>query len=327
MPKSKEKQSKHKPLTTWPIYILLVLFFVLYIYYQSSLVFSIVFGFAAFAFLLALIIIEFVNSVRESGTKRGITEIIIAIIVVAVIWIALRAFLGTAQPLDVVPSCSMLPVLQRGDLIALSGISKVSQINAPVVDVSSAEVNKTFANIQNESLECISYNATTGAISQFSKPGNRIGLESQKDTLVGNQSQSSNLVKYYCGLQNVKMQNGTIEQEAYTKYIVVGQTKVVENLNNTVVVYQTLPTDLFYKEGDAFIVHRAYAVINASGNYYVLTKGDNNPGLDIQYMNYPAGLGSLSGKVIGSVPYLGYLKLAFSNQVATPVGCNTTVVH
>jgi signal peptidase I len=327
MPKDKNKPDKTKSFATWPLYVLFLLFFGLYIYYQSSLSLSIVFGVAGFVFLIALIALEFINSIKEGGTKRGIIEVVIAIVVVVVLWMGLRIFLGTAQPLDVVPSCSMLPALHRGDLIVLSGISNISQIKAPIIDVSSSEWNRTLTNIQQESLACIIYNGTTGRLSQFDVPGDVVGLESQNGNLVENQSQGSNLIKYYCGLQDVKLQNGTIKQEAYTKYIVIGQTKVQEDINNTVVVYQTIPSDLFYKDGDAFIVHRIYAVINADGSYYALTKGDNNPGLDIQFMNSPPGSSSLKGKIVGAIPYLGYLKLAFSDEIATPTGCNTTVIH
>jgi hypothetical protein len=100
---------------------------------------------------------------------------------------------------------------------------------------------------------------------------------------------------------------------------------VIGDRNNSVVVYQTTPSDQFYKYGDSYIVHRLYAVINASGSYYVLTKGDNNPGLDMQFGNYPASLNALQGKSIASVPYLGYIKLIFTQSYTEPAGCNATL--
>jgi hypothetical protein len=66
-------------------------------------------------------------------------------------------------------------------------------------------------------------------------------------------------------------------------------------------------------------------VLNVSGKYYVLTKGDNNPGLDLQYGNYPSNMSFIEGKVVASIPYLGYLKLALSNSFVEPSGCNSTV--
>ncbi len=78
-------------------------------------------------------------------------------------------------------------------------------------------------------------------------------------------------------------------------------------------------------------MHRVYAIINESCTYYVLTKGDNNPGLDIQFGNYPILLqrsnNYIEGKVIFVAPYIGYLRLIFSSQLSEPQGCNTTITH
>jgi signal peptidase I len=224
----------------------------------------------------------------------------------------------------------MLPTLNMGDLIALQGISNASQIKAPVVDVTPSEWNSTMADMQDEFTACILYNSTSGRIDQYMRPGDVVALDQEQlgkgiGRVVANSSQSG-LIRYDCGLQNVSTSAG-IQQEAYTKYVVVNGTVIRENLNNSIVVYQTTPKDLFYMEGDEYIVHRAYAVIDAGGSYYVLTKGDNNPGLDIQYANYPPNLSSIKGKVVASIPYIGFLKLALSNQIATPAGCNSTVIH
>jgi len=104
-------------------------------------------------------------------------------------------------------------------------------------------------------------------------------------------------------------------------------TTIIGDMNNSVVVYKTIPQDSFYQEGDSYIVHRVYAVINASGNYYIMTKGDNNPGLDMQYGNYLIPFKDIEGKVIASVPYIGYLKLILSNSFSQPTGCNFVTQH
>jgi hypothetical protein len=111
----------------------------------------------------------------------------------------------------------------------------------------------------------------------------------------------------------------------YTSGISIGGQTIVGDRNNSVVVYSTVPQDLFYQEGDGYIVHRVYAILNVSGDYYVLTKGDNNPGLDVQYSNYPANLSYVQGKVVASIPYLGYLKLILSSHFTEPAGCNSTI--
>ena len=77
--------------------------------------------------------------------------------------------------------------------------------------------------------------------------------------------------------------------------------------------------------GDSFIVHRVYAIINASGSYYTLTKGDNNPGLDLQYGNLPATVGEVQGRVIADIPFLGYLRLILSSNFNRPAGCGSYI--
>ena len=125
----------------------------------------------------------------------------------------------------------------------------------------------------------------------------------------------------------MQLQNGSIAQEASVTSITIGNTTITGDKNNSIVVYQTIPQDSFYKLGDSYIVHRVYAILNVSGTYYTLTKGDNNPGLDIQYLNAPANISQVGGKVIGSVPYLGYVKLILSNNFVEPTGCNYTTMN
>ena len=121
--------------------------------------------------------------------------------------------------------------------------------------------------------------------------------------------------------------NGTVKSEAYTTAITIGNTTIRGDANNSVVVYGTVPGDLFRSYGDAYIVHRVYAVLRTGSTYFVLTKGDNNPGLDMQYSNYPASASSLQGIVVASIPYIGYLKLALSGSFTEPTGCNYTTLH
>jgi hypothetical protein len=73
------------------------------------------------------------------------------------------------------------------------------------------------------------------------------------------------------------------------------------------------------------VIHRLYAILNVSGQYYFLTKGDNNQALDIEFENYPASKSDVLGYVIADVPVVGYVKLLLSGQVATPAGCNQTL--
>jgi len=75
------------------------------------------------------------------------------------------------------------------------------------------------------------------------------------------------------------------------------------------------------------IIHRIYAILNVSGSYYFLTKGDNNQALDIEFGNYPANETSVVGYVIAEIPVLGYVKLILSGQLSVPQGCNQTILR
>lgn len=327
------KQTKAKraarsgQITTWPLYMVLVAAFVLYIIYQSSPDLATVFGVITFVVLIALIGLEVINGSRESGKLRNALEIIAAIAIVLIAWFAMKAILHTNYPIDAVPSCSMLPALQRGDLIVLQG-ANASGIKAPQVQVTKAQVQSMLNNINGESLECVAYRVSGNNlnISQVVLPGYSVGLFRQElngGSIVSNQG--GNLVQYSCGTANLVYQNGTVQQEAYTKSITIGNTTIAGDHNNSIIVYQTVPQDSFYKDGDSYIVHRVYAVLNASGTYYYLTKGDNNPGLDMQYQNYPINQSYVEGKVIGKIPFLGYLKLILSGTLSQPAGCTSTL--
>jgi signal peptidase I len=326
MAKDKKEKSKSKSMSTLPFYAVLIVLFILFIYYQGKGEISEILGIALFMMIIIVIIAEVLIGIKETGAVRNIIEIVVAIVIVVAFWYGLKAFLHTNYPLDVVPSCSMLPNLQRGDLIVLHGVNNISQIKAPIIKINSSDYEILRHNIQPESLSCVAYNSTRTniLISQIIRPGYSIGLY-EGDGIIAS-SQQGNPVQYACGSREIKFVNGTIENEAYTTSVTISGVTLYNDTNNSIIVYQTIPSDSFYQLGDTYIVHRVYAVLNYSGNYLMLTKGDNNPGLDLQYGNYPANMSFIGGKVVGTIPYLGYLKLALSNSFVEPSGCNSTVL-
>jgi signal peptidase I len=315
-------------LTVWPLYIILALLFVLYLLYQKIAFLSLVFGIAIFFLLVVIIALEFVSGAHDEGYKKMLIEIFAAIAIVAAIWLLLSSYMHTAYPVDVVPSCSMLPYLHRGDLIFVHGIENISQIRAPMLNITRAQAS-IMVNSNSESLECVAYRYYDGGleVSQIIKPGYSIGLYSSSGSQLVQYNQQSQPVTYTCGARAVKYSNGTLANEAYLTSITVDNITISGDRNNSIIVYKTMPGDLFYNEGDSYVVHRVYAILNASGQYYVLTKGDNNPGLDMQYFNHPAPIGNVIGKVVGAVPYIGYIKLILDGNMAQPQGCNYTILH
>jgi len=312
--------------------VIVIILFVLYIALQRLRSAAIVIGILLFFMIIITIVVELLSGGKEEGYKKSIVEIVIALVIVVAFWYALKFILQTNDPIDVVPSCSMLPVLHRGDMIVLDGVKSISQIKAPVINVTNAQMAYVLNHENSESLECVAYyvSPTGTQVDQIIKPGYKVGLLESTASgyyIVSNSSQAKNVVRYVCGSREIVYANGTTANEAYTEAIIVNNVTVKGDRGNSIIVYKTNPNDLFYKEGDSYIVHRVYAVLNDSGNYYFLTKGDNNPGLDMQYENYPTGMDNISGKVIAAVPYLGYIKLILSNDFVQPQGCNSTVVH
>lgn len=323
------KKPKGRQQKTWPIYIMIILLFVLYILFQRSASISIIIGAALFFMIIILIVLEFINGVREEGYARNVIEVVIAVVVVVAFWLGLGAALHTSAPLNVVPSCSMLPYLHRGDMIAIEGVQSIRDLKAPVVSMTAGEFDAMNRSMDGEFLSCVAYNVThnTITVSQYVYKGYSIGLYDSALNRIVSQGEQTGAITYTCGSRNVTFQNGTTMREAYTTAITIAGDTIIGDRNNSVIVYKTIPEDSFYQEGDAYVVHRIYAIINASGNYYVLTKGDNNPGLDMQYGNYPIKLSDIEGKVVASVPYIGYIKLILSNSFSQPAGCNFVTQH
>ncbi|MEM3227334.1 MAG: hypothetical protein QXR58_00065 [Candidatus Micrarchaeaceae archaeon] len=327
------KRAEGKGINALPLYVLIVVMFALYILFQRSPNLSALFGIALFLLIIITIIIEIGGSVKEEGVMRSIVELVIAVAIVLVFWFGLKFALNTPYPLNVVPTCSMLPVLHRGDLVAIDGVSSVSQLHAPIVNVSGQEWNATLRNFSSEFLTCVAYNASSGSVSSIYRSGDELALYpfSGRGSVIPQNDQGSNLIRYGCGTAQVKESNGSVFTEAYTKSITIGNTTIQGDRNNSIVVYKTIPQDYFYQLGDAYIVHRVYAIVHAGNGYYILTKGDNNPGLDIQFGNEPIlfeqGNSYIEGKVVLVVPYIGYLRLIFSRQLSEPLGCNTTILH
>ncbi len=323
-------------------YIILILYAAL-ILSIAGYIFSgnVLIGIFAFFVLVVTLAMEFKYSVKEEGLKKSIYDIFAAIAIIAVLWIILIAALGTYEPVDVVASCSMLPTMQRGDLVLLHGIPNMTSFlkdnHIPVVNVSAATMNATLQNMDSEFLayfaHAVGNNSDIGE--SFATGGLPIGLyntkcidELEAQGLFGRigtcevQSQKGNLIKYYYSVQNESV-GGNMEQIAQTSSIAINGTMINENYSNPIIVYRTTGNDSF--SGD--IIHRVVAAIHAGSNYYILTKGDNNGGLDIQFVNYPETSSQVVGYVVGSVPYLGYLKLIVSGMFATPAGCNSTILR
>lgn len=310
------KAEKHQ-IPIWPMYLLLIVFVGIYIIYRST-------GPLLFITILIIVVIEIVNVLRGDTRKRGILELLVAVVAIAIIWGVLVLALGTSAPLDVVPSCSMLPNLHVGDLIIVQN-SGIQNIHATKINITQKAMNLFINNISENAYDCLAYNPNNPTqISNYLLPGYKVSLyrhNLKAGIFSKDNNQSGNVIHFNCGITQIQYKNGTKRYEAYTKSITINNKTISEDQNNSIIVYETVPSDLFYRMGDRLIVHRAYVILNSSGNYYILTKGDNNPGLDVQYNNMPPNISHIKGKVLFVIPYIGYIKIALSG-ISSGAGCN-----
>ncbi|MDE1851155.1 MAG: hypothetical protein KGH69_00505 [Candidatus Micrarchaeota archaeon] len=332
---AKARRAK-KQQSMWPFYIILVVLLAAYALYNN-----IVIGVAAFLMVVATLVMEFSASIRQEGAKRSIIDTAVAILAVILLWIALILILQTESPVNVVASCSMLPTMHRGDLVILHGIGNMTRFleskNIAVANVSPAQFSSMNSSMRSEFTAFLAYpKSNMSDVNQYvdaSSSGYSIGLYNTKclgdNAYLGRQndnymcyvaSQQQNLVQYNYALGRISVA-GQQANVVETSSISIGGTTIAPDYGNPIIVYRTTSLDAF--SGD--IIHRVYAAMDVNGTYYLLTKGDNNPILDMQSGNYPIASSDVVGYVVADIPYLGYLKLILSGQLGAVPGCNQQI--
>ncbi|MGC9205307.1 MAG: hypothetical protein ACP5FN_03480 [Candidatus Micrarchaeia archaeon] len=332
--RGKAAAGANKQYPMWPFYLLLLLLILLYALHNSFIT-----GVIIFVLIVIILVLEAKTSVAIEGKKKSVIDVAIAIGVAIAFWIVLVLVLQTSSPVDAVASCSMLPALQRGNLVLLHGIGNpvafAEQHHVPIVNISSGEFNYMLSNMGSEFLAYYAYlNGNKSEITDIIPNGSEynIGLyntacideysyEKQPYNLYKcarqNSTQLNNLIKYTYSIGTEEI-DGIEYKAVYTSGIEINGVYIAQNFSNPIIVYKTTSQDYF--SGD--IIHRLYAIVNASGSYYFLTMGDNNPGLDIEFANYPASYSNIIGYVIADIPVIGYLKLIISGQFGSVAGCN-----
>ncbi len=325
-----------KKMPLWPAYLLLLILLLAYALHNNIFI-----GFAIFLVLIAILFLEFRASVHTEGAKKSAYDILYAIGIAAAIWVILIIVLQTTSPIDAVASCSMLPTLHRGDLVVLHGISNMSRFVAlrkiPTINMTQQEYSSLSASMDNEFLAYYAFvGGNRSKITEIISPGANYSVAIYNTKCLDTYSylgqpgnyykcqstQAGNPIKYNYSIGKVLL-NGSEYDIVYTSSITFDSRTITENYSNPIIVYRTTPQDSF--SGD--IIHRLVAVINVSGSYYTLTKGDNNPALDVEFSNYPASQHDVVGYVVADVPVLGYLKLIISGQVGSVPGCNQQILR
>jgi len=299
-------------------YGLIVLFFLLY-FITGVWMFGLLIGMC----IAWVVVLEFAQGAREHGLKDEIKETFIALVLALLVWFGASFVLQTSSPLNAIVSCSMLPHISRGDMVVLSGdrVQAATEEVAALSDIARASVYEDGALVADVNGSMYSYCAArqqSGICQEFiSSPGKF--TEKHGELLFAYEK---------CGIVLDKGR-GTAYGPCVS-YLQVNGKRYYTNLSNDVVVYQPNKGEYYSRVGD--IIHRAYILLHSKedGKTYFLTKGDNNPIFDVQVYdealkegNAPVEVSRSKGRILVSVPYLGYFKLFISPAaIPTPDGCD-----
>ena len=271
--------------------------------------------------LLTFVLLVFVFYEEFFKQKNAFKELAYSLGFALAAWLLLSFLLNTSSPINVVTSCSMLPNLERGDLIILKGDSEYNtQSTHTAKNLSALEYRQFYLNgQQNGAVITIPFEDGQPLFSTQAKQCNRKKAES--------------LTQVVC-LDSITINNQSFQQKPS---------------NDILVFDSSTPAGL--------IIHRSLLKINSTDGEYYLTKGDNNQFPD-QLSGFPlvkrqemrqvlfnlpmlgvVGLDGqnqikfakdsdlkVKGKVLFRVPYVGYAKLFLFLQFTTPAGCDMTFV-
>ena len=231
----------------WGAYTIPLLLILLY-YPLELAPYSAVLGLLCFLSMAYIIVADMKPTKAETkDVSKPLWELAKTLGVALAAWVIICIVLQTSKPMNVVTSCSMLPVLHRGDLVFLQG----GQINAPTAQISSS-------------------------------------------------LKASDVSYVNC---TVNFFNGSKAQVPCTSAIRAGAKEFPTRTQNDIIIYDAEPTAY------GAIIHRSVLWLAAGNQSFLLTKGDNNPGLDQQSGISPVTTDRINGKVILTVPAIGYLKV------------------
>ncbi len=286
--------------------------------------------------LITFVGFEVTNGAKSNGWKHEIVDTIVAIIAAIVVWFALCFFLNTSSPISAVASCSMLPNLGRGDMLLVQG----APIDAYELTMTPAEF-AALSNIQNTQIKLSNGSTETIRGSLFST----CYRADSKNTYVIN---TPLCTEFHANPSTIHEIRGPLEFEFSSCAVKTAQgdrkmpcvtsvtfkdKRYIPDLTHDIVVYQPQKNDLYRRVGD--IVHRAYFKISVTdGSKYYLTKGDNNNVFDIQVFdektlqgNAPVPIENTKGKIVFSVPYLGYVRLFLGGIFQDQPQCFTQLTY
>ena len=298
------------------IYIAIVLLFALYFATQIWL-----FGLLIGLSIVWLVVLECWEGVDQHGMKNEIKEIAVALLLALAAYFGAGLLLQTPSPINAIVSCSMLPHIQRGDMVVLSG----DGIAAPTEQVQSLAGLQNATIYQNGEPKFMVKGSLYSYCTQNANA-------SECRRFVASPSEFTEMhgpLLFGYSKCEIIQNDGERQYGPCVEWLEVNGNRYYENLSSDVIVYQPQPDEYYARVGD--IIHRAFLRLDsADGGKYVLTKGDNNPVFDIQVYdegaqlgNRPVELSRTKGRILFGVPILGYFKLFISPAaIPTPPGCD-----
>lgn len=284
------------------------------------------FGVLVLLELLLIVALEIRHGVRKHGWKAELKDIAISLGAILLLWFAAMFVMGTSVPLNAVVSCSMLPNIERGDMVFVQGAAPIgydveisqaefAQLNAsPTVHVPGGSTLELKGSLYTY---CAQFPTGQTCRQFFSEP------ESFYET------RGPFLFQYgKCTREN---REGRFSyQTPCLEYVEFNGTKYYPDLSHDTIVYAPAQGDLYSLAGD--IIHRVYFTMHVGDSTFYLTKGDNNPVMDIQEYGYslemgnsPPGQSQYKGKIIGRMPFIGYLKLFTAGFFSETANCDSTL--
>jgi len=272
--------------------------------------------------------LEIKAGAKEYGWEHEVIDTLVALVVAVAIWLSASIMLNTSSPISGVVSCSMLPNLYRGDFVILQG----ADIDAYEISMSKTE----FSNLSSHT-SVIKYNGT-----QMNIKGSAYSYcmihryEDICKEFINNPEEVVEVAgpfTYHYSKCKIDYSNNDIRSFGPCLRSVEFQgEEYLVNYSNNIIVYQSDPGNLYYRVGD--IVHRVLFKIDVANETYFVTRGDNNPIMDIQVYDYFSGVGNspipernVKGKVLFRIPLLGYFKLFIAGFYEEDSQCSTLLQY
>ncbi|MBU0586387.1 hypothetical protein KJ780_02670 [Candidatus Micrarchaeota archaeon] len=313
-----------------------------------------IFGILIALELVAFVVLEFKEGEKIRGKKGEIEDTVKSFGIALLIWFSLCAVLGTLVPISAIVTCSMLPNVQRGDLVIVHGgglegpleiIEGIASGNLKLVrDLSPESVDAAQIEMSRDE-----FGAVESAITQVKSPYGNITVRGSMYAYCVGSHYTNPLCReflnnsgafvdsrgalefHYSSCEREYVGMGVMNLEPCISKVVYKGQEYPMKVSNSIIVYEPNKGDYFSYIGD--IIHRVQLKVKVEDDVYPLTKGDNNNVFDIQtydasvnMWNRPVKMSRVKGVYVFSVPYIGYFKLFLFGHFEEEGSCSTNLI-